>query len=426
MQTQYETTETNQNDIFNLNDDLHNGQIYLIKNKINGKCYIGQALCFTGLNNAKWGTFGRWKSHLREALKTNQDHCVALNNAIRKYGENNFEVSTLIKCHKDELDEHEIKYVKEYNSIQPNGYNIKAGGYSSKNNESTIEKMKLAHTGHIHSEKQKENISKGQIGNRRSSYNRKNKEDINLPKYIKAKRKNEKLISYIVGDIPIGIHKKEYTNKVIFSIVKYGSKENALSEAIKYLNKLKEQYKHIDETIQTIKEEENKKYLSENKENKLIEKLPKYIYPILEDNKINGYYVDGIINTEGKFYTKRIFNNNTNRWNLDQATKFVNMLNYINEHNVDMTQFSIEKLDIMDVSEAFYEKYYLPKYFNIFRKKGEIIGFCINGYPSDKHKGGKYKKEFRMKTMKGLKTFDKAYLDGIQYLFNLKNDYITI
>jgi group I intron endonuclease len=410
MQTQYETIETNHNDIFNLNDDLHNGQIYLIKNKINGKCYIGQALCFTGLNNAKWGTFGRWKSHLREALKTNQDHCVALNNAIRKYGENNFEVSTLIKCHKDELDEHEIKYVKEYNSIQPNGYNIKAGGYSSKNNESTIEKMKLAH-----------------LGTRRQTYVRKNDEDKDLPKYIRSLRLLGNLKSYVVTKFPIGIDKCEYFKDTYFTINKYGTKENALAKAIEFLNKLKEDYIHINNDI--FKEKSIIKPVisfSENKENKLIEKLPKYIYPILEDNKINGYYVDGIVNTEGKFYTKRIFNNNTNRWNLDQATKFVNMLNYINEHNVDMTQFLIEELDIMDVSEAFYEKYYLPKYFNIFRKKGEIIGFCINGYPSDKHKGGKYKKEFRMKTMKGLKTFDEAYLDGIQYLFNLKNNYITI
>ena len=166
--------------------------------------------------------------------------------------------------------------------------------------------------------------------------------------------------------------------------------------------------------------------MKEKKENKLIDKLPEYIYPILEDNKIKGYYVDGIVNCEGNFYPKRIFNNNTNRWNLDQSIKFVNMLKYINDNNVNMKGFFIDEIDIMDVSEAFYEKYYLPKYFNIFRKNGEIIGFCINGYPSDKHVGGKYKKEFRMKTMKGLKTLDEAYSDGIEYLYDLKNGYITV
>ena len=121
------TNSTFKNEDFNLEEDLHNGQIYVIKNKINGKCYIGQALCFTGSNNNKWGTLRRWKSHIREATKTNKDHCVLLNNAIRKYGENNFEVITLVKCYKEDLDEWEIKYVTQYNSVQPNGYNIRFG-----------------------------------------------------------------------------------------------------------------------------------------------------------------------------------------------------------------------------------------------------------------------------------------------------------
>ena len=148
MQTETEIeTETKQTNETSIKDDLHNGEIYLIKNKINGKCYIGQAMCYTGSNNSKWGTIGRWKSHVRESLHSSGDHCIALNNAIRKYGQDNFEVTTLVKCPIDKLDEHEIIYITEYNSIQPNGYNIKFGGYSSKNNESTIQKMKIAHLG---------------------------------------------------------------------------------------------------------------------------------------------------------------------------------------------------------------------------------------------------------------------------------------
>ena len=80
------TQITFKNEDFNLEEDLNNGQIYLIRNKINNKCYVGQATCFTGTNNNRWGTTGRWKSHLREAIKSNQDHCILLNNAIRKYG----------------------------------------------------------------------------------------------------------------------------------------------------------------------------------------------------------------------------------------------------------------------------------------------------------------------------------------------------
>ena len=413
---------TFKNEDFNLEEDLHNGHIYLIKNKINGKCYIGQAMCFTGSNNNRWGTLGRWKSHIREATKSNQDHCVLLNNAIRKYDENNFEVTTLIKCNKDDLDEWEIKYVTQYNSVQPNGYNIRFGGYSSKNNESTIQKMKDAHTGKEHSKETKDKIGKNQIGNRRNAMKRKNDEDKDLPKYINAIRKKNILVGYLIKCFPIGIDKVEYLKGINFSITKYGSKELSLKAAIDHLNELKEKYKYIDDEVKTLKENSTKISTKEKKENSLKEKLPEFIYPIIEENKINGYYVDNFLNKKGKKYPKRIFNELTNRWNLNQSKKFIEMLKYINEYNVDLKFFDVETLDVNDIQKAFYDKFYLPMYFNILRQKGEIIGFCINGYPCDKFKDGKYKKEFRLKG----KSLEEAYEEGIQELNDLKNGYIEI
>ena len=401
-------TEIKQTNETSIKDDLHNGEIYLIKNKINGKCYIGQALCYTGSNNSKWGTTGRWKSHIREALNSSGDHCIALNNAIRKYGVDNFEVTTLVKCHKDELDEHEIIYITEYDSIQPNGYNIKFGGYSSKNSESTIEKMKIAH-----------------LGTRKEKKTRKYPEDNDLPKYIKAHRPYGHITSYVITKFPIGTEATEYIKDTYFTISKYKSKEDAYQHAINYLNELKEKYKHINEEV--FKEKSiiipPKKFI-EKKEDRLKEKLPEYIYPILEDNKIAGYYVDGIINVQkNNPYPKRVFNEKTNRWNLDSSKKYVAILKYINEHKVDMSNFYIDEIDINDVSESFYEKYYLPKYFNVLKANGEFIGFRINGFPCEKHAGGKYKKEFRLKTMKGNRTIDEAYEIGIEELIDLKKSF---
>ena len=414
------------NEDFNLNDDLHNGNIYLIKNKSNGKCYIGQALCFTGSNNNKWGTIGRWKSHIREATKTSKDHCTVLNNAIQKYGEENFEVSTLIKCHKNNLDEYEIKFIEEYNSVIPNGYNLKKGGYSSINNEYTILKMKEAHIGKEHSEETKEKIGKSQIGNRRCEKKRIHEEDNHLPKYISSSRRYGIFKGYIICGFPIGIDKKEYLKDILFSLAKYGTKEKALESAIEYLSKLKEEYKYIDNEVSYIKEKNLEISITKNKEKKILEKLPEYIYPILEDNKINGYYVDKIFDNNGKKYPKRTFNEKTNRWNLDEAKKFVEMLKYINENNVELRFTTVDDLDVNDIEKAFYQKYYLPMYFNVFRQKGEILGFCINGFPCDKFKDGKYKKEYRLKTMKGNRTMDEAYLQGIEDLYDLKKGYITI
>lgn len=411
---------------FNLNDDLHNGQIYLIKNKINEKCYIGQALCFVGNNNSKWGTIGRWKSHIREATKSNQDHCILLNNAIRKYGEDGFDVLTLVKSNRNNLNELEIKFIQKYNSIQPNGYNIKEGGYNLKNSEETILKMKESHYGKEHSEETKDKIGKTQIGNRRGEKKRIYDEDNNLPKYIVSSRRDKILKGYIICRFPIGIKEKEYLKDIMFSIAKYGTKEKCLEEAIICLNNLKKKYLYIDEEVKILKETNLQKSITEKIKNKVLEKLPENIYPIIEENKINGYYVDNIFDNKGKKYPKRIFNENTNRWNLDKSKKFVEILKYINNNNVILTFITTDDLEINDIEKSFYQKYYLPMYFNILKKKGEIIGFCINGYPSDKHKDSKYKKEYRLKTMKGIRTLEETYLAGIEDLHDLKKGYITI
>ena len=58
--------------------------IYKIENKINHHLYIGKA---KNIEN-------RWRSHLFEA-RNNKKGCTALNNAINKYGENNFILSII-------------------------------------------------------------------------------------------------------------------------------------------------------------------------------------------------------------------------------------------------------------------------------------------------------------------------------------------
>lgn len=88
--------------------------IYIIKNKINDKVYVGQA-------DYAWK---RWGSHLRDAHSKPK---TVIDKAIKKYGEENFwyeilELQTL------DYDEREKYWIKEYNSIVPNGYNVSPGG----------------------------------------------------------------------------------------------------------------------------------------------------------------------------------------------------------------------------------------------------------------------------------------------------------
>lgn len=45
-------------------------------------------------------------------------------NAIKKYGRENFTFQILEQCDTDKLNERETYYIRLYNSLAPNGYNI--------------------------------------------------------------------------------------------------------------------------------------------------------------------------------------------------------------------------------------------------------------------------------------------------------------
>jgi group I intron endonuclease len=111
------------------------GHIYKITNIKNNKIYIGQTLSHRK-NRGKYRPFGyegRFKDHLSEALcNSKKKQCTYLNNAIRLYGKESFIVTLITECNKDDLDDFEIKYIKEHSSLYPNGYNLTSGGKTFK------------------------------------------------------------------------------------------------------------------------------------------------------------------------------------------------------------------------------------------------------------------------------------------------------
>ncbi len=107
--------------------EIHNiknhAGIYCFKNKINGKCYIGQSL---KLRRRIYKHITNFKTNLYDA---------PLYRAFGKYGLDNFEVFVLDTFTdtnnsklKNILDDLEKKYIKEYNSYGPTGYNQTYGG----------------------------------------------------------------------------------------------------------------------------------------------------------------------------------------------------------------------------------------------------------------------------------------------------------
>jgi group I intron endonuclease len=125
--------------------------VYLIKNNLNGKCYVGQT--------SQKRIERRWQAHC--SLKKNIKYQPLIKLAINKYGKENFTFSVLAICTtKEELDRLERKYITEYNSISPNGYNLMTGGTSGYEfHEETKQKMSEVKLGTSLPETTKERMS---------------------------------------------------------------------------------------------------------------------------------------------------------------------------------------------------------------------------------------------------------------------------
>lgn len=93
--------------------------IYIIKNSVNNKVYIGQAK-----NAAE-----RWLSHLYNAKYENKisKEKQIIHRAMMKYGVDKFHYE-ILEYQISNYDEREIYWIKYFNSATPNGYNVAPGG----------------------------------------------------------------------------------------------------------------------------------------------------------------------------------------------------------------------------------------------------------------------------------------------------------
>lgn len=93
--------------------------IYKITSKTTGKIYVGQSI------NIK----KRFYEHTYQAFNRNElGYNSILHQAMRKYGAEDFSFEIIEECSVDQLDEREKYWIKELNTLSPNGYNILAGG----------------------------------------------------------------------------------------------------------------------------------------------------------------------------------------------------------------------------------------------------------------------------------------------------------
>jgi group I intron endonuclease len=129
--------------------------IYIIKNIINNKVYIGQSV----------DIYHRWIQHKAD-LRNEHHHNEHLQRAWNKYGEKNFEFAVLIECSESELNSLEKSFIVDYKSNDGHyGYNLTIGGDGCIGlSQESIEKMRQSLTGRRLSEDTRRKIGESNKG----------------------------------------------------------------------------------------------------------------------------------------------------------------------------------------------------------------------------------------------------------------------
>ena len=230
------------------------GFIYKL-NFPSGKSYIGQTT---------QSIETRIKAHRQKS-----SGCILVSKAIQKYPD--FEIEILLEINNELLSEYEIKFIKLYDTVSPNGYNLTHGGEGGIPSEETKAKMRESHKdrvvhddwrqkiseglmGHVHSEETKKKLSDARLKNptiisdetrhkmrdslksdkvrdQMSSSHRKYNKDKEIPRYIH--KVNKKKCSGYVVRIP-GKSEKIFTSSQL-------TDEEKLVLAIDFINNLNEE-----------------------------------------------------------------------------------------------------------------------------------------------------------------------------------------
>jgi hypothetical protein len=200
-------------------------EIYKITNSSTGKLYIGQTVSHM-LNHGKYRRYGstkRLESHFSEAIKNNKDkECRYLNNSIRKYGVDKFNVELIDICPMDKGDEIEAKYITQFNSVFPFGYNLKIGGTVFKHCDESRRILSESYYKSLNKTQTSDsnNTSDNKILNSIDQNKIDRLDNIDLPdditdidKYIRignVKKKN--LLTLKIGDVELSFGSKKKTN----------------------------------------------------------------------------------------------------------------------------------------------------------------------------------------------------------------------
>ena len=145
------------------------GYIYLITNTITKKQYVGQTLCSD--------VETRWKQHKSPKCNTVGRY---LSSAYKKHGIDNFKFQIICVCFDEDCNIYEEEYIKKFNTLVPNGYNLREGGKNSRQHPESIklraDKMRGPNNpnfGRIVSEDERKRQSVAMMGEKNPNYGKK-------------------------------------------------------------------------------------------------------------------------------------------------------------------------------------------------------------------------------------------------------------
>ena len=159
--------------------------VYQIRNIANGKCYVGSAKRIAS----------RWRDHKKGMIE--KTHSRKLQNALNKYGDENFEFHILEYCLPEHMIEREQYWIDFLDSYR-NGYNSRKNAKNNLGLKHSIEarkKMSGVHKGKITSAETRLKISKAKKGKTAKPHSMETRQKMSVSQKLRQQRLREMLIA---------------------------------------------------------------------------------------------------------------------------------------------------------------------------------------------------------------------------------------
>ena len=233
------------------------GYIYKITNKVNGKVYIGKTT--RGFDERYNYNFGLYTQN--KLLKKDFDIL----------GEDAFEVIKQfdVAYSDDELDNLEVKYIKEFHSLETEcGYNRNSGGTHGKPTEPLRRELSEVHKGYIMPDEQKDKIRKANSGANSYMYGVPKSDEVKKKISESLKKRYEQYGSPNIGR-RLSNETKEKLSKALKGRKILEESAKKTGNALRGKPKTEDHKRHISESRKgMVFSDEHKKHLSEAKKGK--------------------------------------------------------------------------------------------------------------------------------------------------------------